>query len=198
MAICGIDEAGRGPWAGPVVAAAVILPARGRPKGLADSKQLTAEAREALAVEIRAIALVGVGLASVEEIDALNIYQATFLAMRRAVEALPQAPVAALVDGNALPDLPCPAEAIIDGDAHVASISAASIIAKTHRDALMIEYCARYPGYGFSKHKGYGVPEHQRALAELGPCALHRTSFKPIRTLLAARAQGDRTDVRSA
>ncbi len=188
MAICGIDEAGRGPWAGPVVAAAVILPARGRPKGLADSKQLTAEAREALAVEIRAIALVGVGLASVEEIDALNIYQATFLAMRRAVEALPTAPVAALVDGNALPDLPCPAEAIIDGDAHVASISAASIIAKTHRDALMIEYCARYPGYGFSKHKGYGVPEHQRALAELGPCALHRTSFKPIRTLLAARA----------
>ena len=188
MAICGIDEAGRGPWAGPVVAAAVILPAKGRPKGLADSKQLSAEARDALALEIRAVAIVGVGLATVEEIDTLNIYQATFLAMRRALEALPQVPAAALVDGNAIPPLPCPVEAIVDGDAYVPSISAASIIAKTARDAMMVAFCAQYPGYGFSKHKGYGVPEHQRALAQLGPCAIHRVSFKPIAAALAARS----------
>jgi len=180
--ICGIDEAGRGPWAGPVCAAAVILPAKGRPKGLNDSKALTPEARERLALEIRACAIVGVGLASPEEIDQLNILQATYLAMRRAVEALGQAPAAALIDGNGIPPgLPCPAEAIIDGDAHVASISAASIIAKTERDRLMVEACAAYPGYGFSRHKGYGAPEHQKALAELGPCAIHRLSFKPVR-----------------
>ncbi len=184
MAICGIDEAGRGPWAGPVVAAAVILPAKGRPKGLADSKQLSPEARADLAAAIEAVAIVGVGLASVEEIDALNILRATQLAMRRAVAALAVAPVAALVDGNALPPLPCPAEAIVDGDAHVPAISAASIIAKTRRDALMGELCALYPGYGFSRHKGYGVPEHQAALARLGPCAIHRRSFKPVRELL--------------
>jgi ribonuclease HII len=186
MGICGIDEAGRGPWAGPVVAAAVILPAKGRPKGLADSKQLSAEAREELAVAIRACAMVGVGLASVEEIDALNILRATHLAMRRALDALPQAPVAALIDGNSAPgDLPCAVETIIDGDAYVASISAASIIAKVTRDQMMAALCETYPGYAFAKHKGYGTPEHQRALEALGPCPIHRRSFRPIQLAMA-------------
>jgi ribonuclease HII len=181
MGICGIDEAGRGPWAGAVVSAAVILPRKGRPKGLADSKQLSAEAREDLAVAIRGCALVGVGSASPEEIDRLNILQATYLAMRRAVAALPSAPVAALIDGNGAPqDFPCPVETIVDGDAHVACISAASIVAKVERDRMMSELCAQYPGYGFSKHKGYGTSEHQQALARLGPCAIHRMSFKPV------------------
>ncbi|MBL8537808.1 MAG: ribonuclease HII [Hyphomonadaceae bacterium] len=181
MGICGIDEAGRGPWAGPVVAAAVILPRKGRPKGLADSKQLSAEARERLAVAIRDCALVGLGAASPAEIDQLNILQATYLAMRRALAALPEAPVAALIDGNSAPtDFPCAVECIVEGDAHVASISAASIIAKVERDRIMIEACARYPGYGFSRHKGYGAPEHQRALITLGPCAIHRMTFKPV------------------
>jgi ribonuclease HII len=148
---------------------------------MADSKQLSATAREELALAIRACALVGVGLASAAEIDRINILQATFLAMRRAVWALPRAPAAALVDGNCAPDLRCPVEAIIDGDAHVACISAASIIAKVERDRIMTEYCARYPGYAFAKHKGYGTPEHQAALAALGPCAIHRMSFKPVR-----------------
>jgi ribonuclease HII len=189
MAICGIDEAGRGPWAGPVVAAAVILPAKKRPKGLADSKQLTADMRDALALEIRACAIVGVGIATVDEIDALNILRATHLAMKRAFEALSETPVAALIDGNSPPDLPCPMECLVDGDAYVPLISAASIIAKTVRDAMMVDLCDRYPGYAFSKHKGYGTPEHQRALAELGPCAEHRRSFKPIRTLIESRAR---------
>jgi ribonuclease HII len=188
MGICGIDEAGRGPWAGPVVAAAVILPRKGRPKGLADSKQLTHEARENLAAQIRACSIVGVGLATVEEIDTLNILQATYLAMRRAFDALSERPVAALVDGSQMLDLPCEVEMIVDGDVLAPVISAASIIAKVERDRMMVEYCAQYPGYGFSKHKGYGVPEHQAALAQLGPCALHRTSFKPIRLLLESRA----------
>jgi len=187
MAICGVDEAGRGPLAGPVVAAAVILPARGRPKGLGDSKALSEALRTELAAAIRAVGMVGVGQASVEEIDRLNIHAATLLAMRRAVEALAVAPAAALIDGNALPDLVCPAEAIVDGDAHVPVISAASIIAKTVRDALMIDACAGYPGYGFAKHKGYGTPEHLAALARLGPCVLHRTSFKPVREAASAR-----------
>jgi ribonuclease HII len=188
MAICGVDEAGRGPLAGPVVAAAVILPARGRPKGLGDSKVLTVAQRDELARAIRAIGLVGVGQCSVEEIDRINIHAATLLAMRRAVEALATAPAAALIDGNALPNLACPAEAIIDGDAHVPIISAASIIAKTVRDALMIDACAAHPGYGFSKHKGYGTPEHLAALTRLGPCAIHRLSFRPVREAAAARA----------
>ncbi|MBI1250654.1 MAG: ribonuclease HII [Alphaproteobacteria bacterium] len=186
MAICGIDEAGRGPWAGPVTAAAVILPAKGRPKGLADSKLLTEDARAQLATAIRACAHVGLGWASAEEIDALNIRAATHLAMQRALAALPEAPVAALIDGNDAPALGCPVEAIIDGDAHVACISAASIIAKVARDALMAELCAAHPGYGFAQHKGYGTPQHQAALARLGPCAIHRMSFKPVRAALAA------------
>jgi ribonuclease HII len=192
MGICGIDEAGRGPWAGPVVAAAVILPARGRgarPKGLADSKQLSAEAREELALAIRACAQVGVGIASAEEIDRINILQATHLAMRRAFDSLGERPVAALIDGNAGPDLGCAVETIVDGDVHVACISAASIIAKVERDRMMNELCAAYPGYSFSRHKGYGTPAHQEALARLGPCPIHRMSFKPVQAARVALAR---------
>jgi ribonuclease HII len=180
MAICGIDEAGRGPLAGPVVAAAVILPKKGRPKGLDDSKQLTAEAREELAVAIWRVGIVGVGVASVEEIDELNILRASHLAMRRAFDALAEKPVAAIVDGNMSPDLPCPVEWVIDGDVIVPIVSAASIVAKVERDRMMVELCAQYPGYGFSKHKGYATPVHTEALQRLGPCAIHRRSFKPV------------------
>jgi ribonuclease HII len=191
MGICGIDEAGRGPLAGPVVAAAVILPRKGRPKGLDDSKQLTAEAREELALKVREIGLVGVGVASVEEIDRFNILRASHLAMRRAYEELAKltTPVAALVDGNMDPGLPCPVEWIIDGDAIAPVISAASIIAKVERDRMMTALCAEYPGYAFSKHKGYGTPVHQEALALLGPCAIHRRSFKTVQAAL--ERQGD-------
>jgi ribonuclease HII len=191
MAICGIDEAGRGPLAGPVVAAAVILPRKGRPKGLDDSKQLTPETRDALAAKIRAVAVVGVGVASVEEIDTLNILRASHLAMRRAFDELVklQTPVAAIVDGNMAPDLPCPVEWVIDGDVIVPIVSAASIIAKVERDRMMTELCAQYPGYAFSKHKGYSTPEHQEALARLGPCAIHRRSFKPVQDALQAQLQ---------
>ena len=191
MAICGIDEAGRGPLAGPVVAAAVILPRKGRPKGLDDSKQLTLEAREELAAKIRAVGIVAVGVASVEEIDTLNILRASHLAMRRAYDALAlqQTPVAALVDGNMAPDLPCPIEWVIDGDVIVPIVSAASIIAKVERDRMMTELCTQYPGYAFSKHKGYSTPEHQEALARLGPCAIHRKSFKPVQDALQTQLQ---------
>lgn len=182
MGICGIDEAGRGPLAGPVVAAAVILPRKGRPKGLEDSKQLTAEAREELALKIRTIGIVAIGVASVEEIDTLNILHASHLAMRRAFEALPERPIAAIVDGNMSPDLPCPVECVVDGDVIVPIVSAASIIAKVERDRMMVELCAQYPGYGFSKHKGYSTPEHFEALRQLGPCTIHRKSFKPVQT----------------
>jgi ribonuclease HII len=191
MAICGIDEAGRGPLAGPVVAAAVILPRKGRPKGLDDSKQLSLEAREQLAAKIRAVGIVAVGLASVEEIDALNILRASHLAMRRAFDELVklQMPVAAIVDGNMSPDLPCPVECVVDGDVIVPIVSAASIIAKVERDRMMTELCAQFPGYAFSKHKGYSTPEHQEALARLGPCAIHRRSFKPVQDALQAQLQ---------
>ena len=181
------------------MAAAVILPARGRPQGLADSKQLSAPAREALALQIRACALVGVGIASALEIDQINILRATHLAMRRAFDALcvaagargSPAPQAALIDGNSAPDLPCALETIVDGDAHVPLISAASIIAKVDRDALMGALADRYPGYAFAQHKGYGTPEHQRALAALGPCAEHRMTFKPVRAAATRFAAGD-------
>ena len=191
MGICGIDEAGRGPLAGPVVAAAVILPRKGRPKGLDDSKQLTAEAREDLALKIREIGLVGVGIASVEEIDSLNILRASHLAMRRAFDALcaQQTPVAVLVDGNMAPELPCPVECVVDGDAIVPIISAASIIAKVERDRMMIELCAQYPGYEFSKHKGYGTPVHQEAIKRLGVCAIHRRSFKTVQEALERQGE---------
>jgi ribonuclease HII len=188
MSICGIDEAGRGPLAGPVVAAAVILPVRRRPKALGDSKQIDEALREALFAEIMAHGIVGVGVATVAEIDALNIRQATLLAMRRAAAALSTPPSAALVDGNDPPELNCPVEAIIDGDAHVPLIGAASIIAKVTRDRMMVEACARYPGYGFARHKGYGVPEHKAALEALGPCAIHRLTFKPVADVASRRA----------
>ncbi|MFO1317596.1 MAG: ribonuclease HII [Burkholderiales bacterium] len=181
MLIAGIDEAGRGPLAGPVFAAAVILdPARPVP-GLRDSKALTAERREALAGEVRAHALAwAIASADVAEIDALNILQATLLAMRRAVEALPVAPAEALVDGNHCPRLACPVHAIVKGDRDVVAISAASILAKTARDALLVELDARYPHYGFAQNKGYGTPGHLAALARHGPCPIHRRTFAPV------------------
>jgi ribonuclease HII len=178
---CGIDEAGRGPLAGPVFAAAVILDPGRRIKGLRDSKVLPPERREALAVEIRARAIAwAVASADVREIDTLNILQATLLAMRRAVEALPVVPAEAIVDGNQCPRLPCPVHAIVKGDRDVASISAASILAKTARDALMCELDALYPTYGFAQNKGYGTPEHLAALDRFGPCDIHRRSFAPV------------------
>ena len=183
--VCGVDEAGRGPWAGPVAAAAVILAPRRVPKGLNDSKKLTARQREALEVEIMDKALAwGVGFASVEEIAELNILHATGLAMRRAVTAMAIAPLFALVDGNYAFVLPCRVRTVIGGDGLCCSIAAASILAKTARDRLMIEMDAAYPGYGFAEHKGYGAPRHIEALAQLGPCAIHRRSWAPIRLIL--------------
>lgn len=184
---CGIDEAGRGPWAGPVTAAAVILdPARPIP-GLTDSKKLSEAARDRLAPLIRERALAWcVAEASPEEIDRINIREATFLAMTRALAGLAPAPTRILIDGNALPkNLPAPATAIIKGDLTEPAISAASILAKTHRDARMKALCALHPGYGFSQHKGYGTAAHAEALARLGPCALHRRSFEPVRRAMA-------------
>lgn len=185
---CGIDEAGRGPWAGPVCAGAVILDPKSVPAGLTDSKKLSPARRDSLALEIRATALAfGLGWASAKEIDALNIRQATHLAMRRAVAAMTVVPDFALVDGNDLPSgLPCPGKTIIKGDLTEPAISAASILAKTARDALMEEMESRHPGYGFASHKGYGTAAHKSALTELGPCAIHRMSFAPVRA--AARA----------
>jgi ribonuclease HII len=180
--ICGVDEAGRGPLAGPVVAAAVILDPARPVDGLADSKKLSAARREELAALIRANALAWcVAEASVAEIDALNILQATLLAMRRAVEGLGMAPTEALIDGNRCPALDMPAHAIVGGDATVAEISAASILAKTVRDAGMRDLHARYPNYGFDRHKGYGTAVHLAALREHGPCPEHRMSFAPVR-----------------
>jgi ribonuclease HII len=181
--VCGIDEAGRGPWAGPVVAAAVILPARGIPPGLADSKTLTKKRREALAPLILAACDVGVGCASVAEIDALNILNATLLAMRRAVDALAQRPDLALVDGNRAPDLEQAVECIIKGDVKVPAISAASIVAKVTRDRQMRALAARHPGYGWDRNAGYGTVEHRAGLAEHGVTRHHRRSFAPIRAL---------------
>lgn len=178
--ICGVDEAGRGPWAGPVVAAAVILKPDQPIAGLADSKVLSAKRREALATQIQTAAIWGVGFASAEEIDALNIRRATHLAMTRAVAGLSTRPTLALVDGNDAPNLAIAARAIVKGDASVPAISAASILAKTARDAWMLEAASQFPGYGFERHMGYGAPEHAAALARLGPCAIHRRSFKPV------------------
>ncbi len=181
--ICGIDEAGRGPWAGPVTAGAVILDA-GRPiAGLTDSKKLSEAKRLALDPLIKERALTwGLGWASPREIDALNIRQANHLAMRRAVEALALMPSAIIIDGNDVPEeLPCPARAIIKGDLTEPAISAASILAKTARDRLMVKLDAQYPDYGFARHKGYGTKAHAEALARLGPCPEHRLSFKPLR-----------------
>ena len=179
--VCGIDEAGRGPLCGPVVAACVVLDPARIPDGITDSKKLAEEARERLAAEIRAHARVGTGLASAAEIDRLNIHHATLLAMRRAFEALPgPAPAFALVDGKFAPQLPCEAETLVGGDGISLSIAAASIIAKVERDALLRAMDARYPQYGFARHKGYATKEHLTALMEHGPCPEHRRSFRPV------------------
>lgn len=183
--MAGVDEAGRGPLAGPVVAAAVILDDLRPVRGLADSKTLTALRRARLNDQIRARALaLCVAEASVEEIDRLNILQATLLAMRRAVEGLRLPPALVLVDGNRLPVLRVRAEAVIGGDAKVAAISAASILAKVHRDALCAELHREHPAYGFDGHKGYATPEHLDALRRHGACAAHRRSFAPVREVL--------------
>jgi ribonuclease HII len=183
--VAGVDEAGRGPLAGPVVAAAVILDDLKRIRGLNDSKVLTPAVRERLYDEIRAKALCcSVAEATVEEIDELNILQATLLAMRRAVEGLRLKPAKVLVDGNQLPRLMVHAEAIIGGDAKVKSISAASILAKVHRDRLCLQLHALHPQYGFDEHKGYSTPAHLAALKVHGACAIHRRSFAPVREAL--------------
>jgi ribonuclease HII len=183
--ICGVDEAGRGPLAGPVVAAAVIFERKRIPKGLNDSKQLSAEDREGLYPRILEMALaVGVGEASVDEIDLVNIRQATHLAMARAVRALATAPMFARVDGNDAPALPCPCDTIVDGDARSVSIAAASIIAKVTRDRMMVALHEAHPGYGWFTNKGYSTEEHLAALNRLGPCPHHRRSFAPVYRLL--------------
>ena len=186
--VCGVDEAGRGPWAGPVSAGAVILNPGDIPEGIDDSKALTEARRDALAVQIKARALAwGIGFASVEEIEDLNILGATGLAMCRAIEAMALTPVAALVDGNYRFKLPCDVQTVVKGDSLSLSIGAASILAKTARDRLMIDLAAQYPGYGFERHKGYAAPAHIAALERHGPCPAHRPSWAPIRALLEAR-----------
>ena len=189
--VAGVDEAGRGPLAGPVVAAAVILDPLVRIEGLADSKRLSAQRRAELDLEIRESALscavAGVG---VDVIDAVNILQATMQAMREAVARLDPSPEEVLVDGNRCPDLPYPARAVVRGDASVAEISAASILAKVARDREMIEMDRRYPEYGFARHKGYGTRAHRDALRRFGPSPIHRLSFAPVRSALVRNAPG--------
>ena len=186
--VCGVDEAGRGPWAGPVSAAAVILNPRRMPKGLDDSKKLSAKQREALEQEImdQAVAF-AVGFASVAEIAELNILHATGLAMRRAVQALAPAPAFALVDGNYAFPLPCTVKTVVKGDGLSCSIAAASILAKVARDRLMAEFDQLYPGYGFSSHKGYRAQAHADGLLKLGPCPEHRLTWAPVRLALQGK-----------
>ena len=185
LLVCGVDEVGRGPLAGPVTAAAVILPARGIPDGLDDSKKLTAAGRERLAAQIMACADWAVAHASVEEIAQLNIYHASHLAMCRAVAALKSRPCVVLVDGNRIPaQLDLPARAIVGGDAQSLSIAAASIIAKVTRDRIMVDLAQQHPGYGWDRNMGYPTAEHRRALAELGPTPLHRMGFAAIHKIL--------------
>lgn len=185
LLVAGVDEVGRGPLAGPVVAAAVILDPDRPVQGLDDSKKLTEARREELAVLVRENALAwAVARAEVEEIDEINILQASLLAMRRAVLALKPGAEHALIDGNQCPRLPCTSEPIVGGDGTVPAISAASILAKVARDAEMVEWDAEYPGYGFASHKGYGTRAHMEALRKLGPTPLHRRSFAPVRDLL--------------
>ena len=187
--MAGVDEAGRGPLAGPVVAAAVILDDLRPIKGLADSKVLSARRRERLFDDVRARALcVCIAQASVEEIDRLNILGATLLAMQRAVAGLRLTPHRVVVDGNRLPILPMPAAALVKGDAKVPAISAASILAKVQRDRLCAELHARWPAYGFDGHKGYPTPAHLQALQRHGACPAHRRSFAPVREAVAAEA----------
>lgn len=179
--VCGVDEAGRGPLAGPVVAAAVILDPNNPIEGLRDSKKLTAHVRERLAVEIREKAICwGIAEGTVAEIDSLNILQATMLAMRKAVLQLTHKPDIVLVDGNRLPELPFRAEPIVKGDDLIPAISAASILAKTFRDAQMKIFAEVYPRYGFEKHSGYGTELHLKMLNKWGPCPIHRLTFGPV------------------
>ncbi len=188
--IAGIDEAGRGPLAGPVVAAAVVLDRDRLPTGLDDSKKLNAAERERLFAEILATAHVGIASASAAEIDRFNIRGATLIAMRRALHALPQAACHVLVDGRDIPPLlRCPGTAVISGDALSLSIAAASIVAKITRDRIMCRACGVFTGYGFSRHMGYGTPEHLAAIARLGPSPLHRMSFRPLRADLLDAAE---------
>ncbi len=187
MWIAGVDEVGRGPLAGPVVSAMVILDPKKPIKGLADSKVLTAVQREALSLEIKEKSICwSIGSASVEEIDQLNILQATLLSMRRAISNAVLKPDQVWIDGNRCPDLDIPAKAIIGGDATVPAISAASIIAKVARDQEMVALDVLYPGYGFAQHKGYGTPKHLAALKCLGPSPIHRMSFAPVRLAVPA------------
>jgi ribonuclease HII len=184
--VCGVDEAGRGPWAGPVSAAAVILDPARVPKGLNDSKKLSAKSRAALEIEIKQVAVAWcVGLASIEEIDDLNILHAAGLAIRRAVEGLAVAPAFALVDGNYRFKLPCEVKTVIKGDSLSCSIAAASILAKEARDRIMIEMDSVYPGYGFAGHKGYHAALHVEGLRRLGPSPIHRMSWAPVKAALA-------------
>lgn len=188
--IAGVDEAGRGPLAGPVVAAAVILDPDRPIEGLRDSKKLTEAERDRLAPIIRERALAwSVAHATVEEIETLNILQATMLAMKRAVMGLKITPELVLVDGNRIPELPMAADAVVKGDDKVPAISAASILAKTTRDGWLVELDKRYPEYGFARHKGYGVPEHVRAIREHGILSVHRKTFAPISDMIAAGAK---------
>ena len=187
--LAGVDEAGCAPLAGPVVAAAVILDREKFPRGIDDSKNLPLEKREALYARLVKCAAWGVGVASVEEIDQINIYWARMLAMTRAVEALGIEPAWVLVDGNACPRWERPSKAVVDGDAKCRSIAAASIIAKVTRDRMMAEFAGEYPGYGWETNRGYGTPEHYRALQALGLTPLHRRSFAPVRAIELGYAQ---------
>ena len=186
--VAGVDEVGRGPWAGPVVAAAVVLRPDTPLDGIADSKKLSPARRQALAARLHETADVSIAAASVEEIDSLNILEATGLAMIRAVTGLSVAPDHVLIDGNRIPkDCRWPATAVIGGDGRSASIAAASICAKVYRDDLMARLDATYPGYGWARNAGYGTREHREALNRLGPCPEHRKSFRPIREILTQR-----------
>jgi len=189
LPLAGVDEAGCAPLAGPVVAAAVGLDRERFPRGIDDSKKLSLEAREALHGKLMQQARCGVGICSVEEIDALNIYWARMLAMARAVEALGFDPAFVLVDGNRSPRWQRPSKAIIAGDARCRSIAAASIVAKVTRDRIMAAHAADYPGYGWEQNRGYPTPDHRRALRELGPTPLHRRTFGLVREVLAEAAQ---------
>jgi ribonuclease HII len=189
--LAGVDEAGCAPLAGPVVAAACILNRSKFPRGIDDSKNLPLEKREALYAKLVKCAAWGVGIASVEEIDTINIYWARMLAMTRAVEALGLEPAWVLVDGNATPRWDRPSKAIVAGDAKCRSIAAASIIAKVTRDRMMADHARTYPGYGWETNRGYGTPEHHRGLEALGVTPLHRRSFAPVREIMARNAQPD-------
>ncbi len=182
--VAGIDEAGRGPWCGPVVAAAVVLNRDNFPIGINDSKKLSHKRREEIFIQLQEFAKIGVGIATVEEIDTINILQASMLAMQRAFAALPFAADVALVDGNKIPKLSCPAHYVIKGDSKSLSIAAASIIAKVTRDNIMFDLARQYPQYGWEKNSGYGTKDHQKALLEFGVTPHHRKTYKPVAKML--------------